>query len=208
MSDACTGLNHVVCDGKTHNPFNITDPCDCHCHTGQLAFDLDPHTHARTSDPETSHIAAEVLSDKTTMMRRLLGAFVDHPRTAEEAAKICGYTAEDGPWRRVSDLTNAGLIYPTGQIRSGSSNRPQAVHAITLEGEEVLAGHRPWPAASRQPRPKSVQLAGNPKAEDRVWQAMNDIVRWYLNSDAGKDNYIEIRDAFLADLDTIVRGEP
>ena len=99
---------------------------------------VDPRTHARSTDPVTSHDAAARLSDKATMMRRLLRAHYARPLTAEEASDLCGYDAADGAWKRVSDLANAGLIEDTGQRRTARSGREQVVRAITEAGREAL----------------------------------------------------------------------
>jgi|KBSMisStaDraftv2_1062788.scaffolds.fasta_scaffold356290_2 hypothetical protein len=104
---------------------------------------LDPHTHARRGDPDTSHAAAQQL-DGTTMLRRLLLAYADHPDlTAEEAAEVCGYDAEAGAWKRCSDLANAGLVEDTGDRRVASTGRHQMARRITLAGIAALStdGH-------------------------------------------------------------------
>lgn len=99
---------------------------------------LDPHTHARTTDPATSHLAARQLADKTTMLRRLLWAYAARPMTAEEASDYCGYSAEDGAWKRASDLAARGLIVDTDYNRPGRSGRLQIVRAITQAGRDAL----------------------------------------------------------------------
>ena len=99
---------------------------------------LDPHTHARTTDPATSHLAAAKLTDKTTMLRKLLWAYAVRPMTAEEASDYCGYTAADGAWKRSSDLAARGLIVDTDQARTGRSGRLQIVRAITQDGRDAL----------------------------------------------------------------------
>lgn len=106
--------------------------------TDQPLFDLDPLTHARTGDPDTSHTAAVRLSDKRTMMRTLLVAFNRRPLTSEEAADICGYDASSGAWKRVSDLHQLGLIEDTGLRRVGRSGRAQMVRRITGDGRAAL----------------------------------------------------------------------
>lgn len=100
---------------------------------------LEPRTHARRSDPDTSRAAARELSDRATMMRRLLRAYAVRPMTAEEAASACGYTAESGAWKRVSDLALHGFIEDTGARRPGHSGRAQMVRQITLEGVRALS---------------------------------------------------------------------
>jgi hypothetical protein len=112
---------------------------------------LDPRTHARKGDPDTSHDAASKLSDQTTMMRTLLIAFTDGPLTAEEAADWCGYD----PWassKRVSDLALAGYIEDTGLRRPGESGREQIVRAITDKGVAALLSDEPLkPSTTKRP---------------------------------------------------------
>jgi hypothetical protein len=104
---------------------------------------LDPRSHARATDPSTSLNAAVELTDKATMMRNLLYAYrndmTDGGLTAEEACAAASYTAEDGAWKRVSDLKAAGWIEPTGTTRPGLSGRAQAVCRITDTGRQALA---------------------------------------------------------------------
>lgn len=109
--------------------------------TAEPLFDLDPHTHARTGDPRTSHAAARRLAARETMLRRLLAEFARYPDglTAEEAAAFAGYTPADGAWKRVSDLALAGWIADTGRNRTASSGRDQIVRRITDAGRRVLA---------------------------------------------------------------------
>lgn len=102
-------------------------------------FTVDPVTHARSSDPGTSHAAAHALTDKQTMLRTLLRAYRDHgPMHADGATRAAGYTAQDGAWKRVSDLKGMGYIEHTGQTRPGASGRQQQVCAITDEGRRQL----------------------------------------------------------------------
>lgn len=99
---------------------------------------LDAHTHARTTDPDTSQAAAHEIGDsRQTMIRHLLRAYSIRPSTgltAEEAADWCRYTAESGAWKRVSDLAQLGWIEDTGSRRTARSGRGQMVRRITLAG--------------------------------------------------------------------------
>ena len=101
-------------------------------------FHLEPSTHARGSDPDTSHAAARRLTQKRTMMRNLLEGFWVCRMTASQAATFCDYTAEDGAWKRVSDLATAGLICDTGERKPGPTGRSQIVWQITQKGKEAL----------------------------------------------------------------------
>lgn len=104
---------------------------------------LDPLAHARGSDPETSHDAAELVSAHRAeaMMWCLLVAYHaagDDGLTAEEASERAGYTADDGPWKRVSDLRAEELIADTGRRRVGSAGRRQMVLVVTDKGREAM----------------------------------------------------------------------
>lgn len=91
-----------------------------------LAFD--PRSHARTSDPSTSHAAAAELTTADDHRSRLLAAFRGQPAglTADEAASIAGLLAV-GYWKRVSDLKRDGLVVDSGRTRPGRSGRAQRV---------------------------------------------------------------------------------
>lgn len=102
----------------------------------------DPAQLARVTDPDTSKAAAVKLGGKAGTMRlKLLREFntarsyaASQGLTSEEAGEFAGYTAEDGAWKRVSDLLNAGLIEDSGEQRRGSSGRMQRVLRITEVG--------------------------------------------------------------------------
>lgn len=101
---------------------------------------VDPRAHARGGDPATSHAAARHLSAKRSMLRRLLWAYHDAALTAEQAADVCGYAADDGAWKRVSDLAVLGWIEDTGETRPARSGRAQMVRRITDDGRRELWG--------------------------------------------------------------------
>lgn len=103
-----------------------------------MSIPLDPRTHARSADPDTSHQAAHQLSDRTVMLRKLLTAFAAEAMTADEAGARCGYTAADGAWKRMSDLERLGLIEDSGQRRKGTAGRQQKVRRITDAGHAAL----------------------------------------------------------------------
>ena len=70
-------------------------------------------TLARNTDPHTSHLAAEQVSNRSTQMTALLHAYCNafpEPLIAVEASQRAGLG--DNGWKRVSDLKNAGYIAP------------------------------------------------------------------------------------------------
>jgi hypothetical protein len=98
--------------------------------------------YARTDDPLTSHKAVT----KTNTIRwgtqcyRLLAEYVRlGPLTDEEAAVAAGLTATArSPWRRCSDLRQAGYIMPTGTERISTAGSPQRVCVVTNKGLELV----------------------------------------------------------------------
>jgi hypothetical protein len=98
--------------------------------------------YARTDDPLTSHKAIT----KTNTLRwgtqcyRLLVEYVRRgPLTDEEAAVAAGLvTTARSPWRRCSDLRQAGFIMPTGTERISSAGSPQRVCVVTTKGLELM----------------------------------------------------------------------
>lgn len=106
---------------------------------------------ARHDDPGTSKEAAAAVEDSVkvvAMRRHLLETFFDAHRkgenglTSEEAATKCGYTAENGAWKRVSDLQRVQHIRDSGIRRNGTSGRRQRVMTITQDGIAFLGGHK------------------------------------------------------------------
>lgn len=112
--------------------------------TSDPSVTIPPPEHlARTNDPATSKAAAS-RAKRETIIRRLLLAYLWNDYTAEEAAKWCGFSAQDGAWKRVSDCIKAGYLEPVladGEIvtRAGSSGRQQRVLTITPAGCQVVA---------------------------------------------------------------------
>jgi hypothetical protein len=111
--------------------------------TEKPLFELDPHTHARRDDLDTSRAAAHRLSSQSTMLRRLLAAYAVEPLTAEEAAERAGYEPLAGAWKRVADLERLGLVENTDERRPGHSGRLQVVRAITEAGMDAVYGKGP-----------------------------------------------------------------
>lgn len=100
---------------------------------------LDPRTHARRTDPDTSRAAAHDLGNaRITLMRSLLRTFADRGTlTAEEAADLSGVDQWQAS-KRVSDLDNLGWIEDTGWRRRGRAGRTQMVRQITDAGRREL----------------------------------------------------------------------
>jgi hypothetical protein len=98
--------------------------------------------YARTDDPLTSHKAIT----KTNTMRwgtqcyRLLVEYVRRgPLTDEEAAVAAGLTTTArSPWRRCSDLRQAGYIADTGTERISSAGSSQRVCGVTDKGLQLV----------------------------------------------------------------------
>ena len=101
-------------------------------------LDLFTRTHARASDPDTSHEAAALVRSAAVMKARLLAAFAAAPSglSAEQASDAAGYTPADGAWKRVSDLEREGAIADTGVRVLSSHGRRVRVLAV-VPGEEA-----------------------------------------------------------------------
>jgi hypothetical protein len=105
----------------------------------ELLAPYTPHENARTSDPETSHAAAESL-DVTVVQARVYGIHLEHKRrglTDEELLRIYkltfGHTAESSPRKRRCDLCKVGLIVDSGQRRMLKSGRMGIVWMLATE---------------------------------------------------------------------------
>ena len=98
--------------------------------------------YARTDDPLTSHKAVT----KTNTLRwgtqcyRLLVEYVRRgPLTDEEAAIAAGLVGTArSPWRRCTDLRQAGYIADTGAERVSSAGSPQRVCGVTDRGLQLV----------------------------------------------------------------------
>lgn len=108
--------------------------------TRQPGLDFEPHAHARTSDPETSHEAA-ALVNASEMQQRVLAIYRDHPNglTDEELVAIYAQRFSTGgrslesrssPRKRRSDLANANLLVDSGQRRPLASGRNGVVWRV------------------------------------------------------------------------------
>lgn len=97
---------------------------------------------ARTSDPDTSHIAAEVvLATRANSQRaKLWHAFTSGKKmTDEEAMQVAGLSPTSEYATRCSELRNAGVLKLTGKTRPGSSGLPRVVSRITDFGLDKYA---------------------------------------------------------------------
>lgn len=75
---------------------------------------------ARASDPDTSHEAAKRVEPRRgTIAATALAMYRAYSHTGLTDAELEAYTGIRGIWKRCSDLRNAGLIRPTGEVRDG-----------------------------------------------------------------------------------------
>jgi len=97
-------------------------------------FTYDPHEHARTDDPDTSHQAAWSVVDATEMQQRVYAIFVRHPDGLTDEQLVAIYArhypsdwksleSKASPRKRRSDLTNLGVIIDSGEKRPLQSKR-------------------------------------------------------------------------------------
>lgn len=96
---------------------------------------------ARTTDPDTSHIAAASQTPRKLSAGRLLAlrTLAEHgPLTDFELADITGKAQTSIGCRR-ADLKKAGLAADTGQRRASPSGSPAIVWALTIAGRQMAA---------------------------------------------------------------------
>jgi hypothetical protein len=90
-----------------------------------LFDDLDPHTHARATDPETSHAAARSIASTAkhhvAQIARVLRTLPDGGTKDELAARLPFGEHEVG--RRLPDCEKAGVARRRGDTRPGCSGR-------------------------------------------------------------------------------------
>jgi hypothetical protein len=102
-------------------------------------------TGSRTTDPRTSHAAAESIKVRAgTQRARLLetfGRWPDDGLTDEQAMERSqGVRADSEYAKRCSELRAAGLIRDTGRDRKGGSGLDRIVSEITEAGKAALRG--------------------------------------------------------------------
>ena len=87
----------------------------------QLNFDFG-HP-ARSTDPDTSHIAANMLDFRNKHFKAILHVLTE----PLGKSKIALYSGLDGVQvcRRLSEMHRAGLVEPTGKEVTSKSNRPE-----------------------------------------------------------------------------------
>jgi len=101
---------------------------------------------ARTTDPVTSHQAAKLPFRRASQRHELLKTYARREAlrgsgeglTDEEAAAFTHIT-KGCPWKRCSELREAGLIVATDETRPSLGGATQRVCVITTLGYEALA---------------------------------------------------------------------
>lgn len=109
--------------------------------TGIEDLDL-PRPVARSTDPDTSHAAADSVSDETirTSYMRILGVLNNEDRTDEEIAQILqGWPTLSGLRTRRCEMVRLGLVTWSGEKRTLKSGRKARVWAITDLGRQILS---------------------------------------------------------------------
>lgn len=96
---------------------------------------------ARSTDPDTSHAAAESINPRGQQERilRTLASLGDGNRFEIATA---GDLTEYQAGRRLSELSDAGLIAWTGEVRPGETGRAQSVWRVTQAGYRWLQEER------------------------------------------------------------------
>lgn len=90
--------------------------------------DFDPHTHARATDPETSHGAAQRVAEFAgTHCERIIKCLPMYgPQTNDEIATRTGLTPVQVD-RRLPDLEDRGEAEPTGETRLSRAGRSERI---------------------------------------------------------------------------------
>lgn len=103
-------------------------------HGEQLDIPFEPRSHARRTDPGTSHEAAararEFASGHCAVILTTLMEY--GPQTIDEIAKRTHLTAVQVA-RRLPDLQKAGKAEPTGEERLSASGRPERVWMVVSQ---------------------------------------------------------------------------
>lgn len=100
--------------------------------------------HARKTDPETSHAAAEANRPRRgTQASVILSQYAGADLTDEEAAVRANIP---GGWKRCSDLRRSGLIASTGRTRKTSAGVEAMVCTLTTKGRALLQSFDTTPA--------------------------------------------------------------
>jgi transcription initiation factor IIE alpha subunit len=94
----------------------------------QTQVEIDPHKHARSGDPGTSHAAAKsIVTAAKGQCREILDVLMlGKPMTQDELAEVLGIDGHRIS-KRLPDLEHAGLAHTTGEERKGLSGRYQRV---------------------------------------------------------------------------------
>lgn len=101
----------------------------------------EPSAQLLVPSPVTAPTSLHTLAGKLLVAFHTAGAA---GLTAEEARVAAGLSVEVGPWKRVSDLHNAGLIqervdeHDVTMHRPGPAGVPQRVYIITAYGRSVV----------------------------------------------------------------------
>lgn len=99
------------------------------------------HPLARNTDPATSHLADAKLRQREgdanevrygTKRYLALECFVVHGDLTPEDVGVI--TAQDGIWKRVSDLKRDGFVEPTGATRISRQGREAEIYRLTDQG--------------------------------------------------------------------------
>ena len=110
---------------------------------GRYADKLKPHNLARSTDPDTSKVAAKKAGDLASRHESLiLDCLNTHRRcTAEQIAKyinLSGYPMDNVKVsRRMAKLVLRGLVEDSGERRPTESNRPATVWILAENEEEI-----------------------------------------------------------------------
>lgn len=96
-------------------------------------------TAARNTDPDTSKMAAAIVTAKESSTRvRLLHAYGGGATITDEQAAYRAGIQKGCWWKRCSELRQMGLIADTGERYNGAAGTPRMACRITAAGMDVL----------------------------------------------------------------------
>jgi len=104
--------------------------------------DLFDWSRARTSDPATSHEAAESIDISAQALTVLRAYRYNAPLLDHDAYRLAGFAPGRVTHQRCSDLRRAGLIARTGGRARTPSGRSGYLCQITPDGVNYLRAHR------------------------------------------------------------------
>jgi hypothetical protein len=130
------------CGGNPAEPDHARR-CDGRQGRVEAQADYDPHVHARTADPDTSHAAAWSVTEASMVQARVYALHQSHPDGLTDEELVLLYARAHAPGRslesrasprkRRSDLARTGVLVDSGERRVLTSGRRGVVWKLTQQ---------------------------------------------------------------------------